>query len=539
MAEKTTTLLRIRNLSIEGQIEDETIPILRDVSIELRRGEILGLIGESGAGKSTLGTAAMGIVKSGCRVTGGSIEFDGIDLLKSSEEDRRRLRGSRIAYVAQSAAAAFNPAHRLIDQVIESSGIHAVKSRAEAVGDAQALFKQLMMPEPARIGRRFPHQVSGGQLQRAMTAMAMSCRPDLIIFDEPTTALDVTTQVGVLIAIREIVERFGTAAIYISHDLALVAQMAHRIVVLRHGRAVEEAETRQMLREPRHDYTKTLWAVHSLEKPGAPAAEPLLRAEQINAGYRGIPVLHDVSVEIQRGHTVAVVGESGSGKTTLARVIAGLMPVTTGRLTFDAQALPIHRKQRSRDDLRRIQMVYQSADTALNPRHTVRKIIGRPLQLYFGLKGAALDRGVRELLGMIDMQDDFIDRYPGELSGGQKQRVSIARALAAKPELIICDEVTSALDQVVQEGILKLLMRLQRELEVSYLFITHDLATVKAIADEVVVMHRGRVIEHGPKTDIFAPPHEAYTETLLASVPQMDPDWLTEFAGRAAVPREN
>lgn len=520
-------LLKIDNLKIDGIIDDQSVPILKGVSLELRRGEVLGVIGESGAGKSTLGIAAMGIVKGGCRVTGGSIVFDGTDLINAPERVKRDLRGTRIAYVAQSAAAAFNPAHKLIDQVVESSQIHHTQARDEACRGARNLFGQLMMPDPDQIGNRFPHQVSGGQLQRAMTAMAMSCHPDLIIFDEPTTALDVTTQVGVLAAIRDIVDRFGTAAIYISHDLALVAQMADRIMVLRHGEMVEEAETRQMLQSPRHEYTKSLWAVRSLDKPVAQGASPILRVEHIDAGYHHVRVLHDVTVEVPRGHTVAVVGESGSGKSTLARVISGLMPMSRGKLTFDGKTLPAHRKKRTRDDLRRIQMVYQSADTALNPRHSVRKLIGRPLQLYFGLSGKAAEKRIVELLNMIEMGSNYIDRLPSELSGGQKQRVSIARALAAKPDLIICDEVTSALDQVVQEGILRLLMSLQRDLAVSYLFITHDLATVRAIADEVIVMRQGRVVNHGTKDEVLSPPYEEYTGILMDSVPQMDPDWLT------------
>lgn len=526
------TLLSITDLSIEGRIQDETIPIVRGVGLSVRRGEILGLIGESGAGKSTLGTAAMGVIQPGCRVTGGSIVFDGIDLVRCNEEERRHLRGSRIAYVAQSAAAGFNPAHRLMDQVVEGAAIHGTMKRRQAVLDAKDLFRHLMLPDPEGIGRRFPHQVSGGQLQRAMTAMAMISRPDLIVFDEPTTALDVTTQVGVLIAIRTIVERFNTAAIYISHDLALVAQMADRILVLRNGQEVEEAETREMLGSPRHPYTKSLWAVRSLEKPPAAPSEVLLRAEHVHLSYGRVKVLDDVSIEVRRGHTLAVVGESGSGKTTLARVIAGLLPSASGTLTFGGRTIPTDWKKRDRRTLCSIQMVYQSADTSLNPRHTVRTILERPSKLYRGLKGEALEREIADLLQMVEMPTSLQARYPGELSGGQKQRVAIARAIAANPSLIIFDEVTSALDQIVQEGILNLLTALQRERGVSYLFITHDLATVRAIADEVVVMQHGQVVDHGPKAEVFAPPHPPYTQTLLSSLPQMDPDWLTDLVAR-------
>jgi peptide/nickel transport system ATP-binding protein len=523
-------LLEMRDVWIEGYSDDAWHDIVKGVSLTLRRGEVLGLIGESGAGKSTLGLAAMGFARPGCRITRGSIVFDGFDLTAASETAKRRFRGARISYVAQSAAAAFNPAHRLIAQTIESAVTHNVRSTEDALAYARDLYAQLQLPEPDRIGERYPHQVSGGQLQRAMTAMAMICRPDLIIFDEPTTALDVTTQVEVLAAIRNIVEQFNTAALYITHDLAVVAQMAHRIMVLRYGKAVEEAPTRDMLKAPKQDYTKTLWAVRELEKPEEPADDVILQVKGVDATYGGVvKVLDNVTIDLPRGRTVAVVGESGSGKSTLARVITGLLPPLTGEIVFNGTILPPALKQRDRDTLRRIQMIYQMPDTAVNPRHTVRDVIGRPLEFYLGLRGEAQDRRIGELLDLIELDDSFIDRLPGELSGGQKQRICIARALAADPELIICDEVTSALDQIVQEGILKLLLRLQTELNVTYLFITHDIATVRAISDQIVVMHQGRVVEQGPKSQVLNPPHPDYTQLLLSSVPQMDPDWLSNL----------
>ncbi|MER9420714.1 ABC transporter ATP-binding protein [Mesorhizobium sp. M0306] len=525
-AESGDRLLTIRGLVINGRVDDTVVPILRGVDFDVRRGEVVGLIGESGAGKSTLGLAALGMVKDGCTIVDGSINFDGIDLRNSPETVKRRLRGVRLAYVAQSAAASFNPAHKLIDQVVESAEIHKTEPRKRAVEKAVVLFGELALPDPGLIGERYPHQVSGGQLQRLMTAMAMNSWPDLIIFDEPTTALDVTTQVEVLTAIRNVVQQFGTAAIYISHDLALVSQMAHRIVVLKDGVKVEEADTRRMLAAPEHPYTKTLWAVRCLEKPPAEAARSILDIRHVNAAYGQLRVLENVSLTVPRGHTVAVVGESGSGKSSLARVVCGLLGAQQGEVVFDGARLPPLRKERTRDILRRIQLVYQSADTSLNPSHTVRKLLSRPLRLYFGLKGSAANRRVNELLDMIELSRAYIDRYPSELSGGQKQRVSIARALAANPDLILCDEVTSSLDQVIQEEILKLLMSLQKELSISYLFITHDLAIVNAIADEVAVMHRGRVVRAGEKNAVLSPPFDDYTQLLMSSVPQMDPDWL-------------
>jgi peptide/nickel transport system ATP-binding protein len=491
---------------------------------------VLGLIGESGAGKSTLGLASMGYTKPGCRISAGSVLFDGRELVGAPPDDLRRMWGSKISYVAQSAAASFNPAHRIMDQVVESAVNHGVMDRAAAEKDAVDLFRRLQLPNPETIGQRFPHQVSGGQLQRAMTAMAMSCRPDLIIFDEPTTALDVTTQVEVLASMRGIVEDFNTAAVYITHDLAVVAQMAHRIMVLRYGNLVEESETRSMLRQPTEEYTRSLWAVRSLQKPESSGSDITLAIQNVDASYSGIvKVLDNVTVRLPRGRTVAVVGESGSGKSTLARAITGLLPPSKGRIEFNGKALPPRLQDRDIDTLRRIQMIYQSADTALNPRQTVRDIIGRPLEFYLGLRGAEKDRRIVKLLESIELTEDFIDRYPGEMSGGQKQRISIARALAAEPDIIICDEVTSALDQIVQEGILRLLMRLQKDTNVSYLFITHDIATVRAISDEIVVMHKGRVVQQGLKSQVLNPPYPPYTELLLSSVPAMDPDWLTNL----------
>ncbi|MEM6617742.1 MAG: ABC transporter ATP-binding protein [Pseudomonadota bacterium] len=527
-------LVKVRDLKIEGRSDETWTQIVNGVNLNLHKGEVLGLIGESGAGKSTIGLAAMGFTRDGCRISGGTVEFDGIDLVNASAAQKRNLLGKRIAYVAQSAAASFNPAHKIIDQHTEAPTQHGVSSKVESEEDAMALYARLRLPNPDEIGFRYPHQVSGGQLQRAMTAMAMSCRPDLIIFDEPTTALDVTTQIEVLAAIRDIVEQFDTAAIYITHDLAVVAQMADRVKVLLRGDEVEEADTRTMLSNPKKDYTKSLWAVRSFQrdqKPlAAPGTTPVVRVNNVTAAYGVVPVLHNVSFDIHAGRTVAVVGESGSGKSTTARCITGLLPPLEGTIEFDGQSLPLDYRKRNRDQLRQAQMIYQMADTALNPRKTIGEIIGRPVEFYLGLKGAKRRERVEQLLDQIELDPKtYIDRLPSELSGGQKQRIGIARALAAEPKFIICDEVTSALDQLVAEGILKLLANLQDDLNLSYMFITHDLATVRSIADEVVVMKEGRVVEQGPKDEMFQPPHHAYTDLLLSSVPEMDPDWLTNL----------
>jgi peptide/nickel transport system ATP-binding protein len=526
-------ILEIKNLVIEGQIEDRWKPIVKGVDLHLQKGEVLGLIGESGAGKSTIGLASMGFTRQGCRIASGSIIFDGHQLFGASEDILRNVRGARIAYVAQSAAASFNPAHRLIKQYAEGPVQHGLMGSSEAEQQAVEIYEQLLLPDPENIGYRFPHQVSGGQLQRAMVAMAMSCRPDIIVFDEPTTALDVTTQIEVLAAIKEITRQFQTAALYITHDLAVVAQMADRIMVLRYGEMVEENETAKLLSNPQKQYTRDLLSVRTLKEDkdlSVTEKSVILGIENVSASYTGEEkVLKNINLKIRRGRTVALVGESGSGKSTLARVITGLLPPMEGRIVFNSTELPHALKSRNRENLRQLQMIYQMPDTALNPKQKIKRILGRPLKFYFGMKKRERNARIKELLEQIELPQNFINRYPTELSGGEKQRICIARALAAKPELVICDEVTSALDQLVAEGILELLQDLQNELNMSYLFITHDLATVKAIADDIVVMLNGRIVEQGVKQEVLKPPYHEYTEVLLSSVPEMDPEWLDQL----------
>ncbi|GAC1043727.1 ABC transporter ATP-binding protein [Rhizobium sp. No.120] len=526
-------LLSVRDLKIEATSyppgePPKRVTIVDGVSFDLQKGKVLGLIGESGAGKSTIGLSALAYGRGGAEITGGQVLLDGTDILPLGKSGIRRIRGARVCYVAQSAAAAFNPAHRLGDQVIEATVKHGLMTKEEARKRALYLFRVLGLPNPETFGDRYPHQVSGGQLQRAMTAMALCSNPELIVFDEPTTALDVTTQIDVLAAIKHAIEETHTAALYITHDLAVVAQISDDIMVLRHGKTVEYGSVQQIIEEPRQDYTRALVNVRQeIRAEAADQSGALLKVENISAQYsNGFKVLHDVSLHVPKGQTLAVVGESGSGKSTLARVITGLLPPSDGRISFDDKPLTPALKDRSRQELRRIQLIYQMADTAMNPRQTVRDIIGRPLTFYDGLRGAAKTARVKELLDQIEMGNGFIDRYPAELSGGQKQRVAIARALAAKPELILCDEPTSALDPLVAEGILKLLLKLQEEAHLSYVFITHDIAIVRAIADSVAVMHRGKLVRFGPKSQALSPPFDDYTDLLLKSVPEMEIGWL-------------
>ena len=451
---KSELLLEMTDIQIDGFADNRWHKIIKGMNLKLNKGEVLGLIGESGAGKSTMGKAAMGYTQPGCKLVGGSILFDGIDLVNISDQEKRNIWSTKIAYVAQSAAASFNPAHKLIFQTIEAAKTSKINNEKFLIKDAIQLYKTLQLPNSETIGYRYPHQVSGGQLQRIMTAMAISPRPELIIFDEPTTALDVTTQVEVLAAIRDIVDEFNTAAIYITHDLAVVAQMADRIKVLRYGEEVEEAETRNMLSNPKEKYTKSLWSVRSLTKPEEKSLDAILSLENVNASYGKSKVLFNVSAKIPKGKTIAIVGESGSGKTTLAKVITGLLPQTNGNINYNGKTLPSRLEKRTKEQLRKIQMIFQMPDTAINPRQTVEEIIGRPVEFYHGLKKNERKSRVIELLKMIELDENYLYRFPQELSGGQKQRICIARALAANPELIICDEVTSALDQIVQEEIL-------------------------------------------------------------------------------------
>jgi peptide/nickel transport system ATP-binding protein len=531
-------LLDVRHLRVatvpSNRRETERKLLVDDVSFTLERGQVLGLIGESGAGKSTIGLSVLGYCRSGIAFDGGEVWFDSQNLLALSDRQLSRVRGSRIAYVAQSAASSFNPAFTLGEQVIESVVANGTLPKKQALARAQELFELLGLPDPAGFLKRYPHQVSGGQLQRAMTAMALCAQPDLIVFDEPTTALDVSTQIGVLLAIRKAIQATGVAALYISHDLAVVAQIVDQILVLRHGRCVEHGDVAQIINAPAEDYTRQLVNLRGRTGPSAGESDlPILSVRDVCMSYRSGPqVLTDVSIALPPAHTLALVGESGSGKSSLGRVLCGLAPATRGDILFRNRPLPKGVAQRSKDELRRLQLVHQLPDIALNPRQTVEVIIGRPLTHYFGMTGAQRRSRVTELLRLVDLDTTLLHRYPGALSGGQKQRICIARALAAEPDVIICDEPTSALDPLVAQGVLSLLGRLQRETGVSLLFITHDINIVRSIAHSVAIMHRGKVIRSGVTSSVLAPPYDVETERLLNAVPEMEVGWLDRWSAK-------
>jgi|TARA_Y100000588_G_scaffold241538_1_gene255470 peptide/nickel transport system ATP-binding protein len=538
-------LLEVDDLKISARRDDDSLlPIVKGVSFNVARGEVVALIGESGSGKTTIALSALGYTKPGLEFAGGEVRLEGEDVITMAAEKQRTLRGQRVAYLAQSAAATFNPALTIGEQVTESCVLHGIMNQEQANERAETLYRALELPDPDRLGKRYPHQVSGGQLQRLMAAMALCGKPDLLVLDEPTTALDVTTQIEVLKAFKSVIKQEGSAAIYVTHDLSVVAQIADHIVVLYAGETQEHGAAEQVIDQPEHDYTRRL--MHAVRPPPAAGQgdemsgehkrdAPALKVKDITAGYgrkhNGIPeitVLRDVNVSIERGHTVGVIGESGCGKSTLARVMAGLLPATHGQVLLDGDDLEPALQNRDRSELQKIQFVFQMADTALNPRQRIDHILGRPLEFYLGLKGKEKRRRIIELLDMVELPQDFAGRYPEELSGGQKQRVNLARALAASPEVLLCDEVISALDSIVGANVIELLKRLRKQTGVSFVFISHDLSTVASFADEIVVLYAGRVVEQGLVDHVLSPPYHPYTRLLISSVPELRVGWLEE-----------
>lgn len=534
-----TALLSVENLVIHAHALGKDHPIVRNVSFDVMPGEVVGLIGESGSGKSTIGLACLGYVRPGLYFAGGNVSLAGNGLLDLDPIAKRRARGKHGAYVPQSAAAAFNPALRINRQVVEAQVFHAGVGRSVALSQANNSFEQLGLPNPTTIGLRYPHEVSGGQLQRLAAAMAFAAGPKLVVFDEPTTALDVTTQIGVLHAFRETLKKSKAAAIYITHDLAVVAQVADRIIVLASGEIVEQGFTDQILQEPRHPLTKNLLAASKPSQNSNVPQDfkndiPLLSLQSVSATYRRgeKSVISHISLQMMKGEIVAVVGESGSGKSTLARAIAGLAPYVGGKLIFHGR--PLHLLgQREKQSLRQIQLVMQSADTTLNPKQRVEDILSRPLKHFQLCQAHEINERNIRLLERVRLPSQVMGRLSSELSGGQKQRLNLARALAAEPDLVLCDEITSALDVVTRLEIVELLRSIRDELGTSFLFITHDLLTAASLADRIIVMRNGTIVEEGPSVDVLSRPKEIYTQELIKNIPKAERGWLTRASSRA------
>jgi peptide/nickel transport system ATP-binding protein len=588
-----TPVLEVENLRVE--VEGRGIDIVDEISFDVAGGEVLGLVGESGSGKSTVGVALLGHARRGARIAGGSVRIEGRDILGLPAEQLRALRGRTVSYVPQDPGAALNPALRIRLQLEETLVAHGFgSSHEERMTRLHEMLGEVMLPRDEQFLRRYPHQLSGGQQQRVGLAMAFACRPRVLVLDEPTTGLDVTTQAHVLETVRMLCDAHDVAAVYVSHDLAVVATLANRVAVMYGGRIVELGPERALFKESAHPYTRRLIEAipelsgrHALEgipgtppRPGhrpdgcffaprchyavarcveefpavsrisdrhlvrcfrhaevlavgarerRPAAdrlqgppETLISVQNVDAAHGDRQVLFDVTLAVRPRECIALVGESGSGKTTLARCIAGLHRNFTGTIEFDGRTLPRDARARDRRTRRQIQYIFQSPYSSLNPRKTIGEIINQPLRLFFELGRNERYARIVAALERVQLGPSVVPRYPHELSGGERQRVAIARGLAAEPTLLVCDEVTSALDVSVQAAIVDLLAELQRDMQLGLLFVTHNLALIRTIAEDVAVMSGGRIVESGKVDDVLDSPQQDYTKALLADTPSME-----------------
>ena len=530
-------LLEVRDLSVEFHTAAGTVKAVQDVSWHLDRGETLAILGESGSGKSVSASAIMNLIDMPPgRITSGTILFNGRDMLAMSAEERRAINGARIAMIFQDPLAHLNPVYTVGWQITEMMTTHGAP-REEARTRALDLMKRVGIPQPELAMNKYPFQFSGGQRQRLMIAMALACKPDILIADEPTTALDVTVQAQVLELLGELQDETGMGLLLITHDLGVVAEIADRVVVMNSGCIVESGNAAEVYRNPQHPYTKKLIdaAPGKGEMPDEQErkGEPLLSAIGLHKTYGAFHALKGVDIAIMPGETVAVVGESGSGKSTLARAILRLDDPNSGQVLYRGRDL-LAMSPRELFGLRRdLQMVFQDPTQSLNPRMTVFQLISEAWAIHPGiLPRARWKERVAELLVKVGLKPDMAARYPHQFSGGQRQRIAIARALAMEPKLIVCDEAVSALDVSIQAQVIALLDGLRREFGLSYLFIAHDLPVVRDFADRVVVMKDGETVEEGPVRQIFDAPAHPYTRALLAA--SLDPDPEIQAARRAA-----
>ena len=606
-------LIQVKDLSVGfTNRAGDTLPILRNIDLSLHRGDTIGLVGESGCGKSTLALAMMGYLKTGLRVLDGESEFKGRDVFSLDHKALEDIRGGDLALIPQNAGQSLTPTMRIGQQINEALMLHTKLSKDQWRERSIEVLTQVRLPEPDVLFDRYPHELSGGQQQRVAIAMALAGEPDVLLLDEPTTGLDVTTQAHVLELLSALAAETGTAMVYVSHDLGAIARICDTVVVMYAGEIVLSGTARQVLKHPDHPYARGLLssiprlkeAVVPASMPGQPPApggagngcgfvdrcplaeqrchderpllepgaagervrchfhesleqlpppEPPKRPERTNLeeadsilqledvaisyykpgffekilGLESMlpPTVDRINVTIRKGETIGLVGESGSGKSTILRVIAGLLPPLKGSIEFEStENLNTSVDNRAKDTLRRIQLIFQNPDSSLNPRQTVGEILTQPLKLYFGLQGEELRERIEALLNRVRLRVDYIERLPSQLSGGEKQRVAVARAFAAEPDLVLCDEVTSALDVSVQAAVLELLTELQADRATTYIYVSHDLSVVRAVADRVAVLYQGRLCEIGPSEKVYSLPSHPYTEALLGAVLEPDPD---------------
>ena len=610
----STNIQSVKNLSIGFRSQKgKEISILRNVSTNIKKGETVGIVGESGSGKSTLALAMMGYVKHGLFTMRGECLFDSSNLLNMNNKELEKIRGRKIAMIPQNAGQSLTPNLKIGYQIEEALKLHTDLDEKGRKDRISVLLKDVRLPSPETMALRYPHELSGGQQQRVAVAMALAGNPELLLLDEPTTGLDVTTQAHVLELLKDIAKDTGTSMVYVSHDLGAIAQVCDRVIVMYAGEIVLEGPVRKILKEPIHPYTHGLLkSIPKLSLDGLPDSMPgtqpqpghmgegcsfynrcnisdekckatapkldyvkkidtyvrcfhhhkvttekdknissnnsqkkkidideILNLTDVSISYAkqsfldqmfnkitdSNPTVKDININIKKGETIALVGESGSGKSTILKSIAGLLKAKEGQIKFDKdKILSEDLKQRSSDDLRAIQLIFQNPDESLNPNQTVEQILSQPLRLYFDLKGEELKKNIIELLKKVRLGDFYMSRYPRQLSGGEKQRIAVARAFAAKPDIILCDEVTSALDVSVQAAVLDLLKSLKDDFGTTYIFVSHDLAVVKAISDRVAVLYQGRLCEIGPKKNVYNFPSHPYTEVLLGAVLEPDPD---------------